>query len=118
MTHAEFNAAFAAGRLRVDVDRKLAAQVVSGRMMLAVFLLPLLGVSVALAMVGHWIIGLVLFLLTFGFRQMVRNSAPGFVVRQALADEKFYEMALRGHMMTITEVDPSELPPPPPASPA
>lgn len=105
MTHEEFNAAFRAGRVRVDVERKLAAQLVSGRMLLPVFLLPVLGIAIALALVGHWIAGLALFVAAFGFRQMVRNTAPGFVLRQALADAAFYNGALRNGVMTVTVVE-------------
>jgi hypothetical protein len=110
MTHAEFTAAFSANRLRVDVDRKLAAQIVSGRMMLPVFLLPVIGLAIALALLGHWIWGLVLFAAGFGFRQMVRNSAPGFILKQAIGDPAFYEFALRSRVLSLIPVDPADAP--------
>ena len=54
MTHAEFVAAWREGRLRVEVDRKAAAHTVSARLMLRFVLLPVMGVGVALALVGRY----------------------------------------------------------------
>ncbi|MGH8722521.1 MAG: hypothetical protein ACREU4_11075 [Burkholderiales bacterium] len=90
MTHAEFVAAYREGRLQVQVDREGAARHVSARLMLPIVLLPLLGVAVAAALVGHYIVGALLFVGALALRYAVRRTAPGFVLQRALADERFY----------------------------
>ena len=93
MTHAEFVTAFRAGRARAIVDRRAAARFVSARMLLPVVLLPILGVAVALALVGHYVWGLFVFVLAFAFRALVRASSQGLVVTRALEEPRFYEEA-------------------------
>jgi hypothetical protein len=94
MTHAEFVAAYREGRLRAQVDRAAAARMVSARLLLPFALLPVLGLAVALALVGYFIVGALLFLAALGFRFAVRRSAPGFVLQRALEDERFYAEAV------------------------
>lgn len=93
MTHAEFVAAYREGRLQPRVDRDGAARHVSARLMLPIVLLPLLGVAVAVALVGHYIVGALLFAGALALRYAVRRTAPGFVLQRALADERFYAEA-------------------------
>lgn len=90
MTHAEFVAAYRGGRLRVTVDAKGAAQLVSARLMLPFVLLPVMGAGVALALLGRTFIGAAVFLAALALRFAVRRSAAGFVLQRALADERFY----------------------------
>ena len=94
MTHAEFVAAYRAGRLRVQVDRAGAARLVSARLMLPFVLLPVFGAGVALALVGSLLFGALVFLGGLALRFAVRRSAPGFVLQRALADERFYGEAV------------------------
>ena len=54
MTHTEFRNAYAAGRIRVDIDPGQAARYSSARLLLPFIMLPLLGTGVALALIG-WI---------------------------------------------------------------
>jgi predicted membrane-bound spermidine synthase len=93
MTHAEFVAAYREGRLTVQVDRAAAARFVSQRMLLPFFLLPVLGLAVALALTGWVVTGIALFLGAIGFRYIVRASGRGFVLSRALRDAQFYEQA-------------------------
>jgi uncharacterized membrane protein len=94
MTHAEFVAAHREGRLQVQVDKSAAARMVSARLMLPFVLLPVMGLGVALALVGHFIVGALVFLAAIALRFAVRRSAPGFVLQRALEDERFYGEAL------------------------
>jgi len=91
MTHAEFVAGYAAGTLRVRVDRERAAKLVSTRLMLPFVLLPLFGLAVALALTGRLFAGIALFLLVIAFRYFVRASSQGFILSRALQDPAFYE---------------------------
>ena len=99
MTHAEFVAAYREGRLKVQVDREAAARHVSARLMLPIVLLPLLGIAVALALVGHYVIGGLVFAAALGLRFAVRRTAPGFVLQRALADEPFYADAVASRLL-------------------
>ncbi len=100
MTHAEFVSAYHEGRLHVRVDREGAARHVSARLMLPFVLLPVLGLAVALALIGHFIVGALLFAGTFALRYAVRRSAPGFVLQRALADERFYAEAVAAGLIS------------------
>lgn len=99
MTHAQFVAAYREGRLQVRVDREGAVRQVSARLMLPFVLLPLLGLAVALALVGHFVIGALMFLAAIGLRFAVRRTAPGFVLQRALADERFYAEAVASGLL-------------------
>lgn len=101
MTHAQFVAAYREGRLHAQVDRDAAARMVAARLMLPLVLLPLFGIAVALALVGRWIIGGLVFLAALALRYAVRRSAPGFVLQRALEDERFYAEALAAGLLTI-----------------
>jgi len=90
MTHEEFVAAYRAGEIRVVVDREAAARFVAGRSMLPLVLLPILGLGVALAIVGHYIIGGIIFIAALLLRFAVRRSSDGFLLYRALRDPGFY----------------------------
>ena len=99
MTHAEFIAAYREGRLQVQVDKSAAARMVSARLLLPFVLLPVMGLGVALALVGHLIVGALVFLAAIALRFAVRRSAPGFVLQRALADERFYAEAVASGLL-------------------
>jgi len=103
MSHAEFVAAFAAGKLRARVDRGRAAKLVSARLMLPFVLLPLLGLAVALALTGRPFAGIALFLLVLVFRYAVRASSQGFVLTRALQDPAFFEQVRASGVLSIQE---------------
>lgn len=94
MTHSEFVAAYRDGRVRVWIDRKTAARFVSARVMLPLVLLPVLGLGVAIALLGHVIAGAIVFLLGIGTRYAVRSTSRGFVLQHALGKPDFYRDAL------------------------
>ena len=93
MTHEEFVAAYRAGKLSVHVDPKAAARLVTRQMMLPLFLLPVLGLGVALALTGYLVTGIAIFIAGLAFRYLVRRSSPGFVLRRSLEDPAFFEYA-------------------------
>lgn len=91
MRHAEFVAAYREGRIRVEIEPAAAAKFMSARLLLPLVMLPVLGLGVALALVG-WI-GTGLSLLAAGILipRLIKRSAPRFVLTQALEDERFYD---------------------------
>ena len=105
MTHAEFVAAYRAGHLKVSIDRDSAKRFVAGRGLLPLVLLPVLGISVAIALIGHFIVGAIVFLLALGLRWLVRASAQGFVLQRALRDERFYKDVVAAHVLSVEEGD-------------
>lgn len=103
MTHEEFVASYHAGRIRVTVDRVAAARFVSGRAMLPLVLLPVMGLGVALALVGYIITGTIVFLGALLLRFVVRRSSNGFLVWRALQDARFYGEVSAAGVLKIEE---------------
>jgi hypothetical protein len=101
MTHPEFVAAYHAGRIRVHIDRAAAARFVAGRAMLPLVMLPLLGLGVALALVGYLVAGVIVFLAALALRTVVRRSSNGFLLWRALRDEDFYRQVVAAQVLTI-----------------
>jgi len=104
MTHAEFVAAYEAGRIRVRVDREAAARFVAGRAMLPLVLLPIMGLGVALAIVGHILIGAVIFIAALVLRFVVRRSSEGFLVWRALRDPEFFRQVHAAQVLKLEEL--------------
>jgi hypothetical protein len=103
MTHEEFVAAYRAGTLKVHVDPKAAAKLVSSQMMLPLVLLPFFGVAVALALLGYFIAGAVGFVLALGFRFFVRHTSPGFILKRAVEDRQFFEHVVAAGVLAIQQ---------------
>ena len=101
MTHEEFVAAYRQGRLRVRIDREAAARFVAGRAMLPLVLLPILGLGVALAMVGYVWSGVAIFMAALLLRFLVKRSSDGFLLWRALRDEQFYRQVLAAQVLKI-----------------
>ena len=103
MTHEEFVAAYHAGRIRVKIDRDAASRFVAGRAMLPLVLLPVLGLGVALALVGYLITGTVVFLAALLLRFLVRRSSDGFLLSRAVQDAEFYRQVVAAQVLTVEE---------------
>jgi hypothetical protein len=103
LTHEEFVAAYHAGRIRVQVNRDAAARFVAGRAMLPLVLLPVLGLGVALALVGYLVTGALIFLTALLVRYLVRRSSHGFLVWRALQDADFYRQAVAAGILKIEQ---------------
>jgi len=103
VTHEEFVARYQAGRIRVKIDRQAAARFVAGRTMLPLVLLPILGLGVALALVGYVIAGVTIFVATLLLRYLVRRSSDGFLMWRALQDAEFYRQVLAAKVLRIED---------------
>jgi hypothetical protein len=99
MDHGLFVSAWREGRIRVYVDRSAAAKFISARMLLPLFLLPLFGLAVALALLGYVLGGVLVFLGTLALRALVRRSGHGFVLTRCLQDAGFYEQAMAARLL-------------------
>ena len=103
MTHEEFVAAYQCGRIRVTVDRVAAARFVARRAMLPLVLLPVMGLGVALALVGYIMAGTSVFLGALLLRFLVRRSSDGFLVWRALQDADFYSQVRAAQVLAIED---------------
>ena len=101
MTHPEFVAAYHAGSIRVTIDRDAAARFVAGRAMLPLVMLPLLGMGVALALVGYVVAGTAVFLAALLLRTVVRRSSNGFLLSRALRDPDFFRDVVAAQVLRI-----------------
>jgi hypothetical protein len=105
VTHEEFVAAYQARRIRVRIDRDAAARFVAGRSMLPLVLLPILGLGVALALVGYVVSGVLVFLAAIALRFLVRRSSNGFLLWRALQDADFYREVVAARVLTWIPVE-------------
>jgi hypothetical protein len=104
VTHEQFVAAFRRGTITVQVDRKAAARMMSGRLLLPFVLLPLLGLGVALALSGRLFTGIALFAAALGLRLLVHASSRGFVLNRSLQDAAFYDEMRRAGVLVVSAV--------------
>jgi hypothetical protein len=91
MTHAEFVAAFQSGAIRVEIEPQGAARLLSGRLLLPLVAMPVLGLGVALALIGWIATGLTLIAMGFIAPRLIKRSAPHFLLQQALRDPETYD---------------------------
>lgn len=101
LAHREFAAAYHSGRLRVTFDPPAAARFLSARLMLPLFMLPVLGLGVALALLGWIWIGLGVIALGIIVPRLIKRGAPHFLLTQALADAALYDELIHTHVMQI-----------------
>ena len=101
MTHDDFVAAYEAGRIRVSVNRDAASRFVARHAMLPLVLLPVLGLGVALALVGYIVTGTLIFLGALLLRFIVRRSSGGFIVWRALHSAEFYRQVTAAKVLSI-----------------
>jgi hypothetical protein len=102
LTHAEFTAAYARGEIKVEVEPRAAARHLSARLLLPFVQLPVLGIGVALALVGWVYTGLGI--IGFGIiaPQLIKRSAPHFLLTQALQDAAVYDEVTKSGVLRVT----------------
>jgi hypothetical protein len=103
VTHPEFVAAYQAGRIRVSIERDAAARFVAGRAMLPLVMLPILGLGVALAIVGYFVAGTAIFLAALLLRFLVKKSSEGFLLWRALRDAEFYRQVVAAQVLRVEQ---------------
>jgi len=104
MTHTEFTAAYARGEIKVEVDPKEAARFISARLLLPLFMMPVLGVGVALALVGWIFTGLAVIALGIIAPRLIKRSAPHFVLQQALNDPAVYAVVTMSGLLRVVPI--------------
>jgi hypothetical protein len=106
VTHAEFVEAYRISAIRVDIEPRAAARFVSSRLLLPLFMLPVLGIGTALALTGWLWSGIAIIAAATLAPMLIKRSAPHFVLTQSLEDEQFYADALP--ILSITVPDESD----------
>ena len=97
----EFRAGLPAGRFHVVVNPKLARRYVSQRLLLIVFVTPLIGVGLALALTGRTWAGAALVALGVLLNRAVSWQAPKILLHLALRDRRVYEQATQNGVMEV-----------------
>ena len=105
MTHAEFVAAYAHGEIKVEVDPQGAVRHLSARLLLPFVMMPVVGIGVALALLGWVFSGFATIALGIIAPQLIKRSAPHFLLTQALENAAVYEEVTRSGVLRITPVD-------------
>ena len=90
MTHDEFVAAYTNGAVRVTIDPVAAAKYVSARLLLPFVMMPVIGIGIALVLVGWLVTGFLVIGLGMIVPRLIKRSAPNFVLMQSLQDETVY----------------------------
>ena len=106
-SHQEFVSAYREGRIVVNFDPALAARFLSARLLLPLFMMPVLGIGVALALVGWIATGLIVIALGIIVPRLIKRGAPHFLLQQSLEDENTYRNLLQAGVMQIVTRGPA-----------
>jgi hypothetical protein len=104
LNHADFVGAYRRGEIRVEFDPKGAARFLSARLLLPFVMMPVLGIGVALALVGWFFTGLAIIAAGIVMPQLIKRSAPHFLFQQALQDPAVYDELTKANVMRVTSV--------------
>ena len=106
ITHAEFVAAYARGEIKIEIDPQGAARHLSARLLLPFVMMPVVGLGVALALIGWIFSGFTIIALGIIAPQLIKRSAPHFLLTQTLENAAVYEEVTRSGVLRITPVAP------------
>lgn len=101
LPHPEFVSAFHAGTIIVNFEPKAAGRFLSAQLLLPLFMMPVLGIGVALALVGWVWVGLLVIALGIVVPRLIKRGAPHFLIQQALEDANVYQNLLRGGVIQV-----------------
>ena len=104
MTHSEFITAYTHGKIKVELDPAGSARFLSARLLLPLVMMPVLGLGVALALIGWIYTGLALIAVGFIAPRVIKRSAPRFVLTQALSDASVYDEVTRANILRVTSL--------------
>lgn len=101
IAHEDFRAGLPAGRFRVVVNPKLARRFVAQRLLLLVVVMPLVGVGIALALMGRTWLGAGLVAAGVLLNRVVMWQAPRLLLQMALRDRNVYEFVTHNGLMEV-----------------
>ena len=97
----EFKAGLPVGRFRLIVNPERAYKYVRHRLYLNGISIPLLGMGIALGLVGYLIPGSIICVLGFGMRWFVRREAPKILLHLIQNDAKVYYESIEFEIMEV-----------------
>jgi hypothetical protein len=101
LSHREFVAAFHNDAITVTFDARGAARFISARLLLPLFMMPVLGIGVALALTGWIWTGLSVIALGIIVPRLIIRGAPRFLMHQMMDDESLYRDVLHAGIMRV-----------------
>jgi hypothetical protein len=104
MTHAEFLAAYTRGEIKVELDPAGSARFLSARLLLPLVMMPVVGIGIALALMGWVYTGLLVMAAGIVAPRLIKRSAPHFVLTQALEDPRVYDEVVSTGILRVTPV--------------
>jgi hypothetical protein len=108
MTHAEFVTAYQRGEIKVEFEPKGAARFLSARLLLPLVMMPILGIGIALALIGWVFAGVATIAIGILLPQLIKRSAPHFLFQQALHDPAVYKELTEARVMRALPVTPDK----------
>jgi len=104
MTHAEFVAAYSHGEVTIEIDAKAAARFLSARLLLPFIMMPVLGIGVALALIGWFYTGFAVMAIGVVVPRLIKRGASRFLLQQAIEDSSTYDALTRANVMRVSPV--------------
>jgi len=101
MTHDEFLAGASRGEFRLEFEPRAAARYLSARLLLPLVALPVLGIGVALALIGWIFTGLSILAIGIILPRLIKRAAPRILYELAVQDPAVYEDLTRSGLMRI-----------------
>ncbi|MDP1674687.1 MAG: hypothetical protein Q8L65_16430 [Burkholderiales bacterium] len=101
LPHREFVQAYGEGRIIVNFDPQASAKFLSAMLMLPLFVMPVLGIGVALALSGWIWTGLLVIALGIVVPRLIKRGAPHFLMQQILDDEGIYRQAVHAGILQL-----------------
>jgi hypothetical protein len=112
LTHAEFVAAYRRGDVKVEIDAKAAARYLSAHLLLPFVAMPVLGIGVALALIGWIYTGLAVIAVGVVVPRLIKRGAASFLLQQAIEDPKAYDRLVRANIMRLAPLPANPQAPP------
>jgi hypothetical protein len=101
LSHRDFVNAFHDGTITVNFEPKGTARFISARLLLPLFMMPVLGIGVGLALTGWIWTGLAVIALGIIVPRLIKRGAPRFLMQQMMDDEGLYREVLHAGIMQV-----------------
>lgn len=101
LSHRDFVNAFHDGTISITFDPKGAARFISARLLLPLFMMPVLGIGVGLALSGWIWTGLIVIALGIIVPRLIKRGAPHFLMQQMMEDEGLYRDVMHAGIMHV-----------------
>jgi hypothetical protein len=107
LSHRDFVSAFHDDTISITFDPKGAARFISARLLLPLFMMPVLGIGVGLALSGWIWTGLLVIALGIIVPRLIKRGAPRFLMQQMMEDEGLYRDVVHAGIMHVVRREPS-----------